>query len=108
MPQDRRSAPKEWSTYLLKWSLRNHRDLFYSFVRWPHTHHHKVSMPHPYQSFEDSPTWRVLDAAIRDLEENRDLEVTTARPYVLGFLCMRLAEAAAAPAHPSGPSTRAT
>jgi len=65
-------------------------------------------MSHPYKAFEDSPTWRTLDAAIRELETNRDLELTTARHYVVGFLCMRLAEAPDASARSSGPSTRVT
>lgn len=46
---------------------------------------------HPYVAYEGAPTWDILDRAIRDLEDNQDLQVTTARPYVIGYLCRQLA-----------------
>ena len=48
-------------------------------------------MPHPYTEFEGSATWDILDAALTALEINRDLSLTTARSYVIGYLCSSLA-----------------
>ena len=45
---------------------------------------------HPYRAFEDGPTWRAIDAALRALEANDDVTLRTARPYVLGPLCQAL------------------
>jgi hypothetical protein len=50
-------------------------------------------MPHPYARFEETPLWREIDAALGELERNRDLHVTTKREYVVGFLCQQLATA---------------
>ena len=47
-------------------------------------------MPHPYQEHEGTKLWRVLDDELRSLEGNGDLELTTARAYVIGSLCQRL------------------
>jgi hypothetical protein len=44
-------------------------------------------MPHPYEPFEGSDLWRVIDATVAELEENGDLELTTHRRYVIGYLC---------------------
>jgi hypothetical protein len=45
---------------------------------------------HPYAEHEGSPLWRVLESEILALEENRDLKLTTARPYVVGSLASTL------------------
>jgi hypothetical protein len=55
-------------------------------------------VPHPYVALEGTPLWRVVDAALGELEANHDLEVTTARAYVVGYLCQRLATAGLASA----------
>jgi hypothetical protein len=47
-------------------------------------------MPHTYVQHEESPLWRALDAGVAELEANSDLALTTAREYVIGFLCRRL------------------
>ena len=47
-------------------------------------------MKHPYFRYEGTPLWRAVDAEIAALEANGDLEVTTAREYVIGSLCKRL------------------
>lgn len=47
---------------------------------------------HPYTEFENSPLWVVIDDTIAELEENRDLELTTARQYVIGYLCKKITE----------------
>ena len=46
----------------------------------------------PYQSFVNSPTWRVLDEAISDLVNNNDIKEMTTREHVVGYLCKKLAE----------------
>jgi hypothetical protein len=48
-------------------------------------------MKHPYAEYEQTPLWRAIDAAISELERNRDVELTTAREYVIGYLCQQLA-----------------
>ena len=50
-------------------------------------------MSHPYQRFEGSDLWRLLDHEIGELEGNGDLELTTARQYVIGYLCQQLVAA---------------
>ena len=52
-------------------------------------------MKHPYLAFEGTPEWEAIDDALRDLEENRDVEITTARPYVVGYLVRALTQASA-------------
>ena len=47
-------------------------------------------MKHPYIKFENTALWKAIDAEIADLEENGDIELTTARPYVVGSLCKQL------------------
>ena len=42
---------------------------------------------HPYAPLEGSPTWDVLDRALAQLEANGDVALSTARPYVIGYLC---------------------
>ena len=49
-------------------------------------------MPHPYAHFEGTAIWEAITAAIADLEENQDIELTTVREYVIGYLCKQLAE----------------
>jgi hypothetical protein len=49
-------------------------------------------LAHPYAAFEDSAIWRIVDKAIRELEENQDIELATARQYVIGLICERLYE----------------
>jgi hypothetical protein len=53
----------------------------------------RVSSAHPYVSHVGSLVWAAIDAAIAELEENDDLELRTARPYVIGLLCERLTKA---------------
>ena len=47
-------------------------------------------MPHPYEMYEGTPLWSAIASAVSGLVENRDLEVTTAPQYVVGFLCQSL------------------
>jgi hypothetical protein len=48
---------------------------------------------HPYVAYESCPAWQVLDHAIRDLIENRDLQETTSHAHVVGYLVKQLADA---------------
>jgi hypothetical protein len=45
---------------------------------------------HPYVQFEGTPLWRVIDRAVAGLERNTDLTLTTAREYVIGYLCRQV------------------
>lgn len=47
-------------------------------------------MTHPYAELEDLHVWRAVDAEIASLERNNDVQLSTARPYVVGALCKRL------------------
>ena len=49
-----------------------------------------MSMSHPYTEFEDTALWKAIDAALAELEQNRDVQVSTAREYVVGYLCQQL------------------
>jgi hypothetical protein len=48
-------------------------------------------MKHPNSEYEQTQLWKTIDTAISTLEQNRDLELTTAREYVIGYLCQQLA-----------------
>lgn len=50
-------------------------------------------MDHPYRDLENSPAWNAIATAIGELESNRDLQLTTDRVYVIGYLCQQLAAA---------------
>ena len=47
-------------------------------------------MSHPYIEFEQTPLWKAIDAAVAELERNRDVELSTARTHVIGYLCQQL------------------
>ncbi len=49
-------------------------------------------MKHPYQKFENTKLWQVIEKAISDLEENQDLKLTTLKEYVVGYICNQLTE----------------
>ncbi|WP_445734767.1 hypothetical protein [Mariniflexile sp.] len=42
---------------------------------------------HPYQEYEQSDLWKLIDTAIDDLIKNQDIELTTRKEYVTGYLC---------------------
>lgn len=44
-------------------------------------------MNHPYKEFEDSKYWEIIEKAINDLSENRDITITTRKEYIVGFIC---------------------
>jgi len=47
-------------------------------------------MNHPYKRYESSPAWTVLWDAIGELVANQDLQETTRREYIVGFVLQRL------------------
>lgn len=63
-----------------------------------------MTREHPYKSLEGLEVWSVLTRAIEDLEENEDLEKTTASPYIVGYLSKCLIEAGVVSAPSEGPS----
>jgi hypothetical protein len=44
-------------------------------------------MSHPYESYEADPLWPAIDTALRDLSRNGDIQLMTARDYVIGYIC---------------------
>jgi hypothetical protein len=46
---------------------------------------------HPYLEFEGTPEGVALDRAITELVDNNDLKETTARKYIIGYLCRAVA-----------------
>lgn len=50
---------------------------------------------HPYRQWEGTARWAVLDRALAELVENRDLVESTRHEYVVGYLCQALSDAAA-------------
>ncbi len=51
----------------------------------------RVNNNHPYEQFEGTRQWSVLDRALSELTENSDLEEMTRHEYIVGFLCKALA-----------------
>ncbi len=47
---------------------------------------------HPYKEYEGTKLWKTIDKAIDDLVENQDLEETTPRSYIVGYLCKKISE----------------
>jgi hypothetical protein len=47
-------------------------------------------MPHPYVKLEGTPLWNAIELAIKDLVLNKDIVESTARPYIVGYLCQRI------------------
>ncbi|MBW9234639.1 hypothetical protein JQK62_20765, partial [Leptospira santarosai] len=48
------------------------------------------NMSHPYKLFEDTPLWKAINMALEDLVENKHLDETTPREYIIGHLCQRI------------------
>ena len=53
---------------------------------------------HPYAALEGSPTWDVLDRALAQLEANGDVTLSSARAYVIGYLCQAVRKLGREPA----------
>lgn len=63
---------------------------------------------HPYKRYETHPAWQVVTDELESLRVNRDIEITTAREYVVGSLCKALDQAGLlnTPQSSDGGSTR--
>jgi hypothetical protein len=44
----------------------------------------------PYDSYKGTNAWRIVEKAIQDLAENRDIIETTRRHYIVGYICKEL------------------
>jgi len=42
---------------------------------------------HPYERWEGTPLWRVIDKAVCDLIQNRDLVEDEYHEYIVGYIC---------------------
>jgi len=49
-------------------------------------------MSHPYEKFEKTALWEAVSKGINDLVENSDIETTTKREYIIGYLCKTISE----------------
>ncbi len=47
-------------------------------------------MAHPYEKFEGTPLWDILNKGMNDLVVNGDIEEMTQREYIIGYLCKLL------------------
>jgi hypothetical protein len=45
---------------------------------------------HPFAEFQHTPLWRTIAAAVAELEANREIAISTAPEYVIGYLCQQL------------------
>ena len=50
-------------------------------------------MTYAFEEYKDTPLWRVVAAAVAELEATREISVATAPDYVIGYLCERLVTA---------------
>jgi hypothetical protein len=50
-------------------------------------------MTHAFQEYKDTPLWRVVAAAVAELETTREITISTAPEYVIGYLCQQLVAA---------------
>jgi hypothetical protein len=46
----------------------------------------------PYPEFEDTALWKVVNAALAELEKNGDVKLSTAKENVVGYLCQQIAQ----------------
>lgn len=49
-------------------------------------------MEHPYKEFEGLVIWQAIEKAVSELEQNNDLVISTAKEYVVGYLCKSIVE----------------
>jgi len=45
-----------------------------------------------YNEYQNTDLWKKLDKILKDLEENSDIEITTKRDLVIGYICKKLQE----------------
>jgi hypothetical protein len=51
-----------------------------------------LKMSSPYEKHKNTSNWRIIEEALNNLVENKDIELTTASDYVIGYLCEKLDE----------------
>jgi hypothetical protein len=44
----------------------------------------------PYEAQRGTPVWEVVDRAINNLVDNKDIVETTQRDYIVGYICKKL------------------
>ena len=49
-------------------------------------------MSHPCERFEGTPLWEAINKGIDDLVKNNDIEETTRKEYIVGYLCKLINE----------------
>ena len=42
---------------------------------------------HPYKEYQQTQLWDLVDKAIDHLVKNQDIELTTRKEYIIGYLC---------------------
>jgi hypothetical protein len=47
-------------------------------------------MPNAFDEYKDTPLWRIVVAAVAELQTTREIAVATAPDYVIGYLCQQL------------------
>ncbi len=57
-----------------------------------------MSADFPYKSFESHPAWKIIEQALAELDDNDDLELRTAKRYVIGHIISALAKSGVLPA----------
>lgn len=50
-----------------------------------------MAPPRPFAEYRDTPLWQVVAAAVAELEATREIVISTAPEYVIGYVCDRLA-----------------
>lgn len=63
------------------------------YLYWVQSNEDDPGSGFPYTAYEESMLWKVIDNQLAQLERNGDLQITTARQYVIGYLCKELDEA---------------
>jgi hypothetical protein len=49
-------------------------------------------MEHPYIEFENTNIWNIVEQALDNMIENKDVLLQTQKEYVVGYLCKQLKE----------------
>jgi hypothetical protein len=49
-----------------------------------------VTPAKPFAEYVDTPLWRTIAAAVRELEATHEISIATAPEYVIGYLCQQL------------------
>jgi len=47
---------------------------------------------HPYAKYDGTESWKRIELAIRELQNNKDIELATPIQYVVGYLCKSISE----------------